>query len=316
MSSQHSGFRQRRDLRVPSFGARLKAERERRKVALEEISASTKISTRLLHALEDDHFELLPGGIFNKGFIRAYAQYLDLNEEQVIAEYLEASGMLPVDGKADGSVVPLPVEIRAEASPDDNARLPWGLFAIVLLIVAFAFAVWGFYARETVRGGKVSSFKQLNPASVPPDPAGLGVTIESRPHAASAEPKRPAVTPVSSGAIRDASARVMGGSAAVVPQSDAIRVRISAREDSWISITADGKRILQDTLSASEEKSVQAAKEITVKAGNMEALDFEWNGKKLPRQGSEGEVMTLSFDANGWHTVDKPAAAPESAKPF
>ena len=138
---------------------RLKAERERRKISLDEISASTKISTRLLHALEEDHFELLPGGIFNKGFVRAYAQHLGLDEEQMIVEYLEASGVVPDEEKSDGGVAAPVAEIRAEAGADDGASLPWGLFAIVLLIVALAFAVWGFYARETTNGGKMSSVR-------------------------------------------------------------------------------------------------------------------------------------------------------------
>jgi len=302
---------------VPSFGARLKEERERRKVTLDEISASTKISTRLLHALEDDHFELLPGGIFNKGFIRAYAQHLGLDEDQVIAEYLEASGVPSAEGKPDGSLATPVGDMYAEAYAEDSPSIPWGLFAIVLLIVALAFAVWGFYVRGTANGGKVSSAQHPDSASLPPAPVSPPVTSNSKPPAvkASAAPTRPAVTPVSTGATRDSAARIMGGSSATVAPSGAILVRISAREDSWVSITADGKRILQDTLNASVEKSVQAAKEITVKTGNIGALDFEWNGKKLPPQGSEGEVMTLSFDASGWHTVPKPVSAPESTAP-
>jgi len=300
------------ELRVPSFGGRLKEERERRKISLDEISASTKISTRLLHALEDDHFELLPGGIFNKGFIRAYAQHLGLDEEQVIAEYLEASGVLPAEGKPDGSIAAATTEIRTEAD-DSGASLPWGLFAVILLVVALAFAMWGFYARETSTRGNVPSFKQLNPSPVPPAPVSPPTTSNSKLPAvkASAGPTRPAVTPVSTGTTRNSAARVMDGSSDAAPPSDAIVVRISAREDSWVSITSDGKRILQDTLNASTEKSVQAAKEITVKTGNIGALDFEWNGKKLPPLGSEGEVTTVRFDANGWHTVPKPVPVPE-----
>ncbi|MGA8152507.1 MAG: RodZ domain-containing protein [Terriglobales bacterium] len=300
---------------MASFGTRLKEERERRKITLDEISASTKISTRLLHALEDDHFELLPGGIFNKGFIRAYAQHIGLDEDQLIAEYLEASGVLPVDGKPDGSAAASAGEIHAEADVNDEATLPWGLFAVILLIVALGFAVWGFYSRQTVSDGKTPSARPPDPASVPSltTPA----TSDSRQPAATASlgPARPAVTPVSTDATGATAARVIGGSSAATPAAGAIRLRISVREDSWVSVTADGKHILSETLSASTDKSVQAAKEITVKAGNIGALDFEWNGKKLPPQGSEGEVMTLSFDANGWHTVPK-APASESGNQF
>ena len=65
-----------------TFGDKLRRERELRGVTLEEIAGATKIGTRALKALEDEHFEQLPGGIFNKGFVRAYAKFLGLDEEQ------------------------------------------------------------------------------------------------------------------------------------------------------------------------------------------------------------------------------------------
>jgi cytoskeleton protein RodZ len=73
-----------------SFGERLQREREMRSITLDEIANSTKIGTRLLHALEAEEFDKLPGGIFNKGFVRAYARYLGLDEEQAVIDYLAA----------------------------------------------------------------------------------------------------------------------------------------------------------------------------------------------------------------------------------
>src|SRR6202051_3271583 len=81
-----------RRLGLPSFGEKLKLEREKRKITLEEISVSTKIGTRMLQALEENKFNQLPGGIFNKGFVRAYSRCLGLDEDQTIADYLQASG--------------------------------------------------------------------------------------------------------------------------------------------------------------------------------------------------------------------------------
>ncbi len=77
---------------MPSFGAKLKLEREKRKITLEQISISTKIGIRMLQALEEDNFNQLPGGIFNKGFVRAYSRFLGLDEDQTIADYMQASG--------------------------------------------------------------------------------------------------------------------------------------------------------------------------------------------------------------------------------
>src|SRR5256714_10994724 len=73
-----------------SFGQRLQREREMRSITLEEIALSTKIGTRSLRALEEEDFDQLPGGIFNKGFVRAYAKYLGLDEDQAVTDFLAA----------------------------------------------------------------------------------------------------------------------------------------------------------------------------------------------------------------------------------
>src|SRR5208337_4524560 len=98
-----------RETCLPSFGEKLKSEREKRKISLEQISSSTKIGTRMLQALEEDKFNQLPGGIFNKGFVRAYSRCVGLDEDQAVADYLEASGDAP----------PVSTEIVA---PEDDRR--------------------------------------------------------------------------------------------------------------------------------------------------------------------------------------------------
>jgi cytoskeletal protein RodZ len=86
---------------MASFGETLKRERELREISLRQISEATKISIRYLEALEQNRFELLPGGLFNKGFIRAYATYVGLDGESMVNTYLHqiaASGPLPEPG--------------------------------------------------------------------------------------------------------------------------------------------------------------------------------------------------------------------------
>jgi cytoskeletal protein RodZ len=79
------------------FGEHLKREREMRGVSLEEVSAATRISTRFLEAIENEKWEELPGGVFNRGFIRSIARFLGLDEDGLVAEYaLETKGAVDV----------------------------------------------------------------------------------------------------------------------------------------------------------------------------------------------------------------------------
>jgi len=75
---------------VGTFGEKLRKQREQRGISLDTISTTTKISPRMLRAIEDEHFDQLPGGVFSKGFVRAYARQVGLNEEEAVADYLTA----------------------------------------------------------------------------------------------------------------------------------------------------------------------------------------------------------------------------------
>jgi len=72
-----------------SFGARLRYERERRKIALRSIAENTKIGIHLLEGLEHDDVSRWPSGIFRKSFIRAYAEAIGLDPEPIVREFLE-----------------------------------------------------------------------------------------------------------------------------------------------------------------------------------------------------------------------------------
>lgn len=74
---------------MSSLGQDLKKERELRGISLKEIAESTKITYRFLKALEDDQINLLPGKFFTKGIIRAYADYLNLDTEEILNRYQE-----------------------------------------------------------------------------------------------------------------------------------------------------------------------------------------------------------------------------------
>ena len=121
---------------MASFGDGLKREREKKKITLDEVAGSTKISVRMLRALEEEKFDQLPGGIFNKGFVRAYARHLGLDAEQAVTDYLAASTPRPQ---------PEDLELRAMAEQKDKERqrqarlsknMAWGWVATILLLIA------------------------------------------------------------------------------------------------------------------------------------------------------------------------------------
>jgi cytoskeleton protein RodZ len=132
----------------------MQREREMRGIALEEIAKATKIGTRSLRALEEEDFDKLPGGIFNKGFVRAYAKYLGIDEEQAVADYVVAFGEAEKQADAFDSEHLKKLEEHWKAaqtgrqSSDFQIRVPWGGLLFLLILAGAAFAGWHYRHQE------------------------------------------------------------------------------------------------------------------------------------------------------------------------
>jgi len=293
---------------LPSFGEKLKQEREKRQMTLEQISASTKIGTRMLQALEEDKFNQLPGGIFNKGFVRAYSRCVGLDEDQTVAEYLQASGDAPpvsteIAPREDGARENEENVRRLEAVSGDRPRqLPWGLFAALLLLIALALSLWSHRQRERARQAPhpAPTSAVTPPAAQSPGESAGKISNEAdapaSPANASAANSPPAAGPGSAVAPPTPQSPAIASPAAAPGE---FTVVIHAREESWIAVTTDGKSVPSEVLAAGGERVIHGRKGITIKAGNAGGLDFRFNGKKLVAGGQPGEVKTVTFGPDG-----------------
>ncbi|HMF90033.1 MAG TPA: helix-turn-helix domain-containing protein [Candidatus Angelobacter sp.] len=258
-----------------AFGERLRREREMRGITLDEISESTKISRRHLESLEREDFDALPGGIFNKGFVRAYARYLGLDEDQAVVDYSSASAEQPPPPDQ------FPLEVHEKPNREMNPRRSSVPLVLALLALLVVLAV--FWARN--RGHRSEA-----PANAAP-PVAAADSQQAAP-APSATPEPTAITPDSVGPTHTP--------AAVVPVAEhTFVVVIKAKEDSWVSLTADGKKTWEGTLKADNKRLVRAAKRIIVTTGNAGGIEISHNGRALGALGSESERRTLTFNPGG-----------------
>ena len=113
-----------------SLGEELKRERELREISLREISEATKISVRILEAIENDNYGKLPGGIFNRNFLRAYAGFIGLDPEIIVRKYQQIYSGLPVDSFASRPDVFQPRK-RSSARPEKKSNASTGFRCIV-----------------------------------------------------------------------------------------------------------------------------------------------------------------------------------------
>ena len=150
------------------FGERLKREREMREVSPTEITNATRISGRFLEALENEDWGKLPGGIFNRGFVRAIARYLGLDEESLLAEYDLAHGEQKIEA-------PAPYE---NPIPRPSKWIPiLGLLVFLGLLVGLLYAGrYGWRRYSAHRAAKQTSTSIL--MSQPTSDAGSGGAAE------------------------------------------------------------------------------------------------------------------------------------------
>ena len=290
---------------MSGFGERLRRQREMRGVSLEEISQSTKIGTRSLKAIEGEDFEKLPGGIFNKGFVRAYARFLGLDEEQIVSDFEEAWDAY------EAARTPQVLEVSDEGTKTSTPRSVW-VAVLVLLIVAAAAAGWYGVLRmraeqpipptsETATAPSApasTTTPQISPAVATPEASSSAVQNgkESEP-SGGARPPQELKRAASSGLPELKPSGPPASSPTKAPAP--IRLQVFAREDSWLSVIADGKDLGQGILSAQKTRSIHAQKEVRLKVGNVGGVEISFNGQPVDVDGQPKEVKELIFTVEG-----------------
>jgi cytoskeleton protein RodZ len=150
---------------VGHFGEELRRERLSRGIKLETISGTTKIVTRYLSALEDEQFDVLPGGILSKGIVRGYARAVGLDESTWVERFLAARKQQGLREDENGwmAFANNVGHSRARAHERAAMRLRWvGVVALLLVLAGFGWFVWHYVsghvlASETSRHAAASS---------------------------------------------------------------------------------------------------------------------------------------------------------------
>lgn len=140
---------------MEKFGDTLRQEREFRGITLDAITRVTKISNRHLVALEQEHFEVLPGGVFNKSMVREYARVVGLDQEEWVGRYLSAHQSTKAPDE-DGW---MRFAENASKSRGDSGRsrpdqrLRWtGIGLLVLLVAGLSWFVWSYVHKKISLG--------------------------------------------------------------------------------------------------------------------------------------------------------------------
>jgi cytoskeleton protein RodZ len=271
-----------------TFGESLKREREMRGVTLDEISAATRIAKRFLQAIENEDWNQLPGGIFNRGFVRAVARYLGLDEENTVAEYTLAVGDRPS------------VPVWTGSPPVVTPEQPW-LAWIVAVVVVLALLAGGWFGTRRLlvwRAAKRATQTATLSAATSPPPANAQDSNAGEP----APPNH--VTPAAdaqdapSGAPT-AATDYNSAASPISPPNDLIELKIETDKRTKIIVVADKDVVYDGNMKAGENHFFSAAEQFQVSTKDAGVLHLVLNGKKIAPIGPAGHAgkVTLTREA-------------------
>jgi cytoskeleton protein RodZ len=243
-----------------NFGERLKRERELREVSFNEITAGTRIGPRFLEALENEQWEKLPGGVFNRGFVRAIAHFLGLDEENLLAEYDLARGEQQIQA-------PAPYENRLPSPP---IWLPI-LAGVAVLAVLSGIIYAGLYGWHRYTASHASSHSSATQNSVP---------------AAPLPGKPPSASPAADTPFPPAS------STSPSP-SPSLTLSLSTSAATRIRILADNAVLFDGEMNVGEHHQFTANDQFEVSAADSSAVLLELNGRAMPPLGMPGASGTI-----------------------
>ncbi|HMD32685.1 MAG TPA: helix-turn-helix domain-containing protein [Candidatus Acidoferrales bacterium] len=263
-----------------TFGEHLRREREMRGVSLDEVSQSTRITTRFLEALENERWQDLPGGVFNRGFLRSIARYLGLDEEALVAEYAQATNDRPQMAEWAASVNERGPAPRQGAGRKSSARLVW-LTLLLVCVAAGAAGWWGW----TEYGSVVRAWRSPLP-----------VVPQAKPPAAPAVSPNGDSTGINMSVTNPPGANPPGAA----PQAaEDLELRVEVSRSTDVTISGDGKTLFQGRMNRGENRMFKAHDRFDVSAKNSFALVLELNGASLAPVGqpdSPGSVTLTHKD--------------------
>lgn len=257
---------------MSEFGLHLKQAREGRGISLRQIASATKISTGALEALERGDFSRLPGGIFSRAFVRAYAIEVGLDPEETVRQYTELAEALAASSLREVATAEITDDDRMFLERQRKAGVWLRAIAVMLIILLGGLIGWWQVARTRRKAPVVPSV----------------ITEQAPAPAVSAPPVEP--TPASA-----TEASQVATSTASTAATHTVAIQLHADASCWVQVTADGRLVLSRNLTAGESQSFQADRELAVQFGNAGAISWSVNGKPAKPLGAPGDVRKASI---------------------
>lgn len=301
-------------------GERLREARLAQGVSLSDIADKTRISLRYLQALEKGDWKQLPGAIFARSFARQYAACIGYDIAALEGELQERfANEDPVQKQAakqpPAERIPIRMRPMSELIGAFESRVwqrmpkPFLSFAAVLALCSFVYVGW----ERVILNRKQTTVDILagSPLTkLPVDPSAQprqqqAKSVEAPAKGASAPAAATALATGGTVVTTAASSTSLSGETSAIElqvppgAGNNTAVRIVASQETWVSITANGKTLFSGTLQPSEVRLMRGVSTARMVIGNAGGVLVETDGRSLGPIGPQGQVRVLLITPEG-----------------
>lgn len=254
---------------MASVGEILRRARLLQGLDLATVSLRLRINLKYLEAIEADDRSGLPSGFFYKSFVDQYARLLSLDTREIDAEIdrvLSAEAPLPLPGQESQVSKNVP---PVKLTPRFRGTRALASFAALIGVLVGCSAIYAWWHKA----------RASSPASVASTPPAFP---------ASTATTQPAASPAQ-GVQATPGYKVM--------------LDLLAREETWLSVYSDGKRVFSGILAPNQSKTIEGKEFAKMKVGNAAGLEVRLNGRLISPLGGRGQVLTVLFTPDNFQIV-------------
>ncbi|MBI2095718.1 MAG: DUF4115 domain-containing protein [Candidatus Omnitrophica bacterium] len=244
-----------------SIGSVLKEARDKKTLTLEAVHSKTKIHPRVLQLLEDDKFDKLPSPLFARSFLKSYAEFLEVDSEELLKNY-EKMGLK----NPEQTIFIRPAEetLRKPVRIDSRTAV-----TAAVILAGVCFVVLFFFAARSLKE------RFLRPAGVQTQTA-------------------KAKAPKDAAWLRS----VAQGNFPEIRRNAPLELQVKALDNVWLRVTCDGKVLFQAILKRGASETWKARAKIEIWTGNSSNMYLALNGFGIGSPG-KGVIKKMSITHEG-----------------
>ena len=268
---------------MAGLGEFLRQTREEKGLTLKEAQQVTKIRCRHLEALENEELDPKLGVVYYRGFLRAYARFLDLDPDSLMEELESLQPVTSVPPEEETRSVPKSEPRRPGPRPRRRKVMvhgpsPWLTLGVLLLLIAAVY-FWVLRPDDAIPTPTPPPVDDVGDITQPP--------VDPTPPEDDDEPEPPEVVREDVGATRT------NFHLAAEELDLVLNVEPGEGNECWIRATVDGVREFEGTLQPGSEMRFQASEEIILRVGKPWVLDMVLNEVELGVAGVRGRAKDI-----------------------